>query len=369
MAKIVMRNLVKTYPGSAPAIHDFNLEIEEGELLVLVGPSGSGKSTLLRMISGLEEINGGELYIDDKLVNAVPAKDRDVAMVFQSFALYPHLTIRQNIEYPLKTVHMPATERNQRVDEVADLFGIREVLDRRPQALSGGQKQRAALCRAAVRRPSVFLLDEPLSNLDAALRYQLRRELIRLHQKLGTTFIYVTHDQVEAMTMGDRIVVMQDGFLQQVGTPQELYTRPCNQFVAGFLGTPSMSFLDGQLLEENGHFAVNLQGELVPCPPVRDESRLWDHVGKAVVLGIRSEDIGVGDEKKEDSDWVLLEGSVVLTECTGADKFVTVQCSGGQLVLQLPSEKAPALDQKLTVRINSRNIHLFVKETGAALLR
>ena len=240
------------------AVDDFNLEIQDKEFIVLVGPSGCGKSTTLRMVAGLEEITRGELYIDDTLVNDVAPKDRDIAMVFQNYALYPHMTVRANLEFPLKLRKVPKEEMDQRVNEAAEILGITEYLERKPKALSGGQRQRVAIGRAIVREPKVLLMDEPLSNLDAKLRNQMRAEIIKLRQRIDTTFIYVTHDQTEAMTLGDRIVIMKDGEIQQIGTPQEVFNAPVNTFVAGFIGMPQMNMFDGKLIKEDGKYAVQV---------------------------------------------------------------------------------------------------------------
>ncbi|MEG2653091.1 MAG: sn-glycerol-3-phosphate ABC transporter ATP-binding protein UgpC, partial [Ruthenibacterium sp.] len=257
MASISLKGIYKIYPGDVTAVSDFNLEIEDKEFIILVGPSGCGKSTTLRMIAGLEEISKGELYIGERLVNDVPPKDRDIAMVFQNYALYPHMTVYKNMAFGLELRKTPKDEIDKRVREAARVLDIEHLLDRKPKALSGGQRQRVALGRAMVRDPAVFLLDEPLSNLDAKLRTSMRTEIIKLHQKLGTTFVYVTHDQTEAMTMGDRIVVMKDGLIQQVDTPQNLYDYPCNMFVAGFIGSPQMNLLDATLVKDGAKYYVD----------------------------------------------------------------------------------------------------------------
>ena len=267
MASISLKGIYKIYPGDVTAVSDFNLEIEDKEFIILVGPSGCGKSTTLRMIAGLEEISKGELYIGDRLVNDVPPKDRDIAMVFQNYALYPHMTVYKNMAFGLELRKTPKDEIDKRVREAARVLDIEHLLDRKPKALSGGQRQRVALGRAMVRNPAVFLLDEPLSNLDAKLRTSMRTEIIKLHQKLGTTFIYVTHDQTEAMTMGDRIVVMKDGLIQQVDTPQNLYDYPCNMFVGGFIGSPQMNFLDATLVKEGSNYYVDLGGDKLLIAP------------------------------------------------------------------------------------------------------
>ena len=256
MASLSLRHIYKIYPGNVTAVKDVNIEIKDKEFIVLVGPSGCGKSTTLRMIAGLEEISKGELYIGDRLVNDIAPKDRDIAMVFQNYALYPHMTVYENMAFGLKLRKVPKDEIDRKVKEAAKILDLSHLLDRKPKAMSGGQRQRVAMGRAIVRNPQVFLLDEPLSNLDAKLRAQMRTEISKIHKKLGTTFIYVTHDQTEAMTLGDRIVVMKDGIIQQIDTPQNLYERPGNKFVAGFLGSPQMNFIDGVLKKKNNGYCV-----------------------------------------------------------------------------------------------------------------
>ena len=292
MARVELRSLKKVYPGGVVAVHDANLVIEDKEFVVLVGPSGCGKSTTLRMIAGLEEISEGEIYIGDTLVNDVPPKNRDIAMVFQNYALYPHMTVRKNMAFGLILRKYPKKEIEARVHGAAEILGITELLDRRPKALSGGQRQRVAVGRAIVRQPKVFLFDEPLSNLDAKLRVQMRAEISKLHNRLQSTMIYVTHDQVEAMTMGDRIVVMLDGFIQQVATPLGLYHKPVNRFVAGFIGSPPMNMVEGALSGENGELRFRDRSstiELVLPPDKRDV--LAAYAGKPVTIGIRPEDM------------------------------------------------------------------------------
>ncbi|MBE6778931.1 MAG: sn-glycerol-3-phosphate ABC transporter ATP-binding protein UgpC, partial [Ruminococcaceae bacterium] len=302
MASLSLKNICKKYPGGVLAVNDFNLEIKDKEFIIMVGPSGCGKSTTLRMIAGLEEITSGELYIGDRLVNDVAPKDRDIAMVFQNYALYPHMTVFDNMAFGLKLRKTPKDEIKRRVEEAARILDIEHLLDRKPKALSGGQRQRVALGRAIVREPKVFLLDEPLSNLDAKLRAQMRTELSKLHQKLGTTFIYVTHDQTEAMTMADRIVVMKDGVIQQVDSPQNLYDYPCNMFVAGFIGSPQMNFVESVVIEKDGKFFVEFGSEdtktrvgikyQIPLPAEKIAGKgLEEYVGKEVIMGIRPEDV------------------------------------------------------------------------------
>ena len=263
MSEVVLKNLKKVYDNKVTAVHDVNIEIKDKEFIVLVGPSGCGKSTTLRMVAGLEEISDGELYIDGKLMNDVAPKDRDIAMVFQSYALYPHMTVYENMAFALKLRKTPKAEIDKKVREVAAILDITQYLNRKPKALSGGQRQRVAIGRAMVRDPKVFLMDEPLSNLDAKLRNQMRAEIIKLRKRINTTFMYVTHDQTEAMTLGDRIVIMKDGFVNQIGTPQEVFNKPVNLFVAGFIGMPVMNFFDAELLLENGRYFVKLADEKV----------------------------------------------------------------------------------------------------------
>ena len=316
MAQVSIKHVEKVYPtaggrrhkakkGNANlkvteegvlAVEDFNLEIADGEFIVLVGPSGCGKSTMLRMVAGLEEITRGEIYIDGKLVNDVMPRDRDIAMVFQNYALYPHKTVRGNMEYPLKLRKVPKDEMNRRVEEAAQILGITALLDRKPKALSGGQRQRVAIGRAIVREPKVLLMDEPLSNLDAKLRNQMRSEIIKLRQRIDTTFIYVTHDQTEAMTLGDRIVVMKDGMVQQIGTPQEVYDSPANVFVAGFIGVPQMNFYDARLVRDGETYRVELDGIAVPVSPekcARLAARGVDT--QDITLGVRPENIELAE--------------------------------------------------------------------------
>ena len=295
MSNVKLININKIYDGNVHAVHDFNLDIKDKEFIVFVGPSGCGKSTTLRMIAGLEEISDGELYIDDRLVNNVAPKDRDIAMVFQSYALYPQMTVEGNMSYSLKLHKVPKEEIKSRVNEAARILGLTELLNRKPKALSGGQRQRVALGRAIVRKPKVFLMDEPLSNLDAKLRVQMRSEISRIHNDVGATTIYVTHDQVEAMTMADRIVVMKDGFIQQIGTPTEIYEDPNNLFVGGFIGTPPMNFLKGLVSEDVTSIKIN---DNVTIPLTKQQSFiLRDYANKEVIYGIRPEHLMMTKEK------------------------------------------------------------------------
>ncbi|MEU9830644.1 sn-glycerol-3-phosphate ABC transporter ATP-binding protein UgpC [Streptosporangium sp. NPDC048047] len=292
MASIVLRNVDKIYAGGVKAVNSLNLEIKDGEFMVLVGPSGCGKSTALRMIAGLEDISGGEIIIGDRVVNHLPPKDRDIAMVFQNYALYPHMTVEENLAFGLKLRKMPKAEISKRVNEAAKMLGLEQYLKRKPAALSGGQRQRVAMGRAIVREPQAFLMDEPLSNLDAKLRVSMRASLNTLHERLGVTTVYVTHDQVEAMTLGDRVCVLRDGLLQQVDTPQNLFDNPVNLFVAGFMGSPSMNFVNAELVRGDGGASVAFAGFNLPVPQetFTEKPGLDQYIGKQLILGIRPSD-------------------------------------------------------------------------------
>ena len=292
MASLSLKHITKVYPNGFEAVKDFNLEINDQEFIIFVGPSGCGKSTTLRMIAGLEDISGGELYIGDKLMNDVEPKDRDIAMVFQNYALYPHMSVYDNMAFGLKLRKVPKDQIDKMVKEAARILDLTSLLDRKPKALSGGQRQRVAMGRAIVRNPKVFLMDEPLSNLDAKLRVQMRIEIAKLHQRLGTTIIYVTHDQTEAMTLGDRIVVMKDGIVQQVDSPQNLYDKPCNLFVAGFMGSPQMNFLDATVVVDGDVANLEIAGHAIPLPPAKSKKLIeGGYDGKIVTFGIRPEDV------------------------------------------------------------------------------
>ena len=404
MASISCQHIYKIYPGAtAPAVTDFNLEIQDKEFIIFVGPSGCGKSTTLRMIAGLEEISKGEMYIGGRLINDVPPKDRDIAMVFQSYALYPHMTVYKNIAfglelrktpkdrdiamvfqsyalYPHMTVYKniafglelrktPKDEIDKRVHEAAKILEIEHLLDRKPKALSGGQRQRVALGRAMVRNPAVFLLDEPLSNLDAKLRTSMRTEIIKLHKKLATTFIYVTHDQTEAMTMGDRIVVMKDGIIQQVDTPQNLYDMPCNMFVAGFIGSPQMNFLDGTVTKNGDQYAIDLGGDTIPLPKEKTaDGKLDSYVGKKVKMGIRPEDIDDEPEFMAKHPDCHLETQVDVSEMMGAEIYLYLEYKGNKMTARVaPTSKARNGD---TVRVafDPHKVHVFDVETEQTIL-
>jgi multiple sugar transport system ATP-binding protein len=363
VAGIKLKNIWKRFTDDIVAVNDFSLEIPNGEFVVLVGPSGCGKSTTLRMIAGLEEISDGELYIGDKLVNNLPPKDRDIAMVFQNYALYPHMTVFRNMAFGLELRRTPQSEIRERVMEAACVLGIEQLLDRKPKALSGGQRQRVALGRAMVRNPSVFLLDEPLSNLDAKLRASMRTELIKLHRKLGTTFVYVTHDQTEAMTMGDRIVVMKDGVIQQVDTPQNLYNSPCNTFVAGFIGNPQMNFLDGTLLVDDGNCYVAIGNDRFyldrKITPALNEYR-----GRKVSMGVRPEDIN------DDADFVsarpnsTFKAIVEVSELMGNEVYLYLNYMGIMLTSRVASHKYSLMGLEMTFAFDTRHAHIFDSVTG-----
>ena len=314
------------------AVQDFNLEVSDKEFIVLVGPSGCGKSTTLRMIAGLEEISAGELYIDGKLMNDVAPKDRDIAMVFQNYALYPHMTVRENMAFPLKLRKVPKDEINQKVEQAAQILDITQYLDRKLKALSGGQRQRVAIGRAIVREPKVLLMDEPLSNLDAKLRNQMRAEIIKLRHRIDTTFIYVTHDQTEAMTLGDRIVIMKDGFIQQIGTPQEVFDHPANLFVAGFIGTPQMNFFDAELVKQDGRYAVVLDGMTVVLSDEKQE-RLAAHgvAAQHVTLGVRPQHISL------QGDSTMVKARMDVFEMMGSEIHLHATMNGRDMVIIVPT--------------------------------
>jgi len=364
MASLSLKHIYKKYPGGVTAVSDFCLDIKDKEFLILVGPSGCGKTTTLRMIAGLEEITEGELFIGDKLVNDVAPKDRDIAMVFQNYALYPHMTVFDNMAFGLKLRKTPKEEIKRRVEEAARILDITHLLDRRPKALSGGQKQRVALGRAIVRNPKVFLLDEPLSNLDAKLRATMRTELTKIHQRVGTTFVYVTHDQVEAMTMATRIVVMKDGLIQQVDTPQNLYDLPVNLFVAGFIGTPQMNFVNCTLEKKGedvyavfGTASVKLPAEKANDPNVKD------YIGKDVVMGIRPE--AIHDEPMYLSSMPdsVIETDVEVTELMGAEIYLYLVCEEQNLIARVSSRSTARAGDVIKVAIDMSRVHLFDKDT------
>jgi len=364
VAGIYLKKIHKIYPGGIPAVYDFNLDVEDREFLVIVGPSGCGKSTLLRMIAGLEEISSGELFIGGVLVNNIAPKDRDIAMVFQNYALYPHMTVYKNIAFGLKLRKMSKAEINKKVLEAAKLLGIEDILGRKPKALSGGQCQRVALGRAMVRQSTVFLLDEPLSNLDAKLRATMRSEISKLHRRLQTTFVYVTHDQTEAMTMADRIVVMRDGMIQQVDTPQRLYRQPRNQFIAAFIGTPQMNFLPVTICKTDERYMVLLGKVPITIPPQKVGNAILEaYVGKECVLGIRPEHIHFGEGYMESIDSVLLDAEVELVAMMGAEIYLYLSADGHKFMACVPSHNHVESGEKIRVSIDTLKLHLFDQET------
>ena len=372
MASLSLKHIYKVYSGGVTAVSDFCLEIADKEFIVLVGPSGCGKSTTLRMVAGLEEISEGELYIGDKLVNDVAPKDRDIAMVFQNYALYPHMTVFDNMAFGLKLRKVPKDQIKARVEEAAKILGIDYLLNRKPKALSGGQRQRVALGRAIVREPKVFLMDEPLSNLDAKLRVQMRTEITKLHQRLQTTFIYVTHDQTEAMTMGSRIVIMKDGFIQQVDTPQNNYDYPANKFVAGFIGSPQMNFFDVTLKAENGSvYAIFGNNKiLVPKEKIakfKDES----YIGKEVCMGIRPENIDDDPEFVAAHPDETITVDVEVTELMGSETYLYMKTSGKDenIIARVdPRTATRAGDKGVKVALDTARLHFFDKETEETIL-
>lgn len=369
MASVTLKHVYKVYNGGVTAVTDFNLEVKDKEFIILVGPSGCGKSTTLRMIAGLEEITKGELYIGDTLSNDIVPKDRDIAMVFQNYALYPHMTVYDNMAFGLKLHKIPKDEIKRRVEEAARILDISHLLDRKPKALSGGQRQRVALGRAIVRNPKVFLLDEPLSNLDAKLRAQMRTEISKLHKRLGTTFIYVTHDQTEAMTMGDRIVVMKDGFIQQVDTPQNLYDYPVNQFVAGFMGSPQMNFIDGEVVQTASDYIFRFAQYEIKIPAEKNKDDvLKDYVGKKVVLGIRPENVHDEPEVIEKATNGIVEADVEVTELMGSETYLYLSCEGNEITARVHPTTTAKTGDRIKVAFDITRMHLFDKETEKAIL-
>lgn len=368
MASISLKNMYKVYPGDVTAVHDFNLEIEDKEFIILVGPSGCGKSTTLRMIAGLEEISKGELYIGDRLVNDVAPKDRDIAMVFQNYALYPHMTVFKNMAFGLQLRKTPKEEIKQKVEEAARILDIEHLLNRKPKALSGGQRQRVALGRAMVRNPAVFLLDEPLSNLDAKLRTAMRSEITKLHKRLGTTFVYVTHDQTEAMTMADRIVVMKDGFIQQVDTPQNLYDKPRNIFVAGFIGSPQMNFLDVTVQKKGDGYVGMFGNSEITIPAGKVSPKTLDsYVGKTIVLGIRPENLHDEEAYSNIATASTIEAKVDLAELMGSEIYLYMTSGSSKLVAKVPPRSSAKDGDTIKIAIDCTKIHLFDKETEQAI--
>ncbi len=362
MATVSLVNVNKIYPGNIQAVHNVSLSIERREFIVLVGPSGCGKTTILRMVAGLEDISGGKIYIGDKLVNDIPPKDRDIAMVFQNYALYPHMTVFENMAFALRLRKYPKTEIEARVNDTAEILGIKNLLDRKPKELSGGQRQRVALGRAIVRKPLVFLFDEPLSNLDAKLRVQMRTEIKKLHQRLQATIIYVTHDQTEALTMGDRIVVVKDGVIQQVADPITLYDRPVNKFVASFIGSPPMNFLEGTIVRsdsklyfQNGPFKVRVNNSML--------SKLEAFQNKEVIFGIRCEDIYDKLFASEASPDNTVRATCEVVEPMGAEAYLYLRCGSNSFIARVSGHVRPSVNQDLDLVLDMGKAHFFDKNT------
>lgn len=365
MASVTFRNVVKRF-GDVEVIRNMNLEIKDKEFVVFVGPSGCGKSTGLRMLAGLEEITEGEILIGDRVVNDVPPKDRDIAMVFQSYALYPHMSVYDNMAFGLKLRKTPKDEIDRRVKEAAQILGLENLLDRKPKALSGGQRQRVAVGRAIVREPAVFLMDEPLSNLDAKLRVTARAEISKLHKRLETTFIYVTHDQVEAMTMGDRIAVLHSGILQQVDSPRNLYNSPNNIFVAGFIGSPSMNFFDGTLVGEEGKVFVDTGDFRVEVPGDR-KAAYQGYVGKEVVLGVRPEHIHAPMYAPPAIIPAKIEATIEIIELLGHELNVIFNSGKNTFIATVDTRMEATIGNKIPLVFDMNNMHLFDKQTEKAI--
>ena len=367
MAKVVLENVYKVYPGDVTAVHDANLEIEDQEFVVLVGPSGCGKSTTLRMVAGLEDISKGAIYIDGKKVNDIPPKDRDIAMVFQNYALYPHMSVYNNMAFGLKLRKYPKAEIHKRVMEAAEILGITEYLERKPKALSGGQRQRVAVGRAIVRKPKAFLFDEPLSNLDAKMRVQMRAEISKLHVRLKSTMIYVTHDQIEAMTMGDRIVVMKDGWIQQVDAPLDLYNRPANQFVAGFIGSPPMNFFPGTIRRrgnavafDEGKFSMPLAG--------RAAEKMAAFDGQPVTMGLRPENVHERAERPDADPAHVVKATVEVVEMMGSEVYLHASTGQNAFTARVRPSCRKQIGDPVEMVLDVDKVHFFGGPEGKALL-
>ena len=368
MAKLSLKGVKKVYPGNVTAVRDFNMEIQDKEFIVLVGPSGCGKTTTLRMIAGLEEITEGELYIGDRLVNDVAPKDRDIAMVFQNYALYPHMTVYENMAFGLKLKKVAKAEIDERVKKAAKILEIEHLLERRPKALSGGQRQRVALGRAMVREPKVFLMDEPLSNLDAKLRVQMRTEISKLHKSLQTTFIYVTHDQTEAMTMGTRIVIMKDGDIQQIDSPQNAYDYPNNLFVAGFIGSPQMNIFKGMVVEEGGKMALRLEdGSLINVSTEKEKLIKEGYKGKELYIGIRPEHLHESEIDPLTEAFSVVGGKVEVAELMGSETYLYVTICGKQVVARVSAHSKKRAGDSVVLHMPWDKVHLFDVDTEKAI--
>ena len=359
MAEVILKNVCKIYEGGVKAVNSVSIDIHDKEFMVLVGPSGCGKSTTLRMIAGLEEISDGEIRIGERVVNDVPPKDRDIAMVFQNYALYPHMTVYENLAFGLKLRKFSKEEIEKRVKEAADILGIGDYLQRKPKALSGGQRQRVAVGRAIVRKPAVFLFDEPLSNLDAKMRVQMRAEINKLHTRLGTTMIYVTHDQIEAMTMGDRICVMKDGVIQQIDTPLNIYDKPANTFVAGFIGTPPMNIFKGTLASENGNLVFKAGSSISIALPAEWKASVESYVGKDILFGIRPEDIG-SERAESDANAPSISAKVEVREPMGAETYLHLDTGvDTPCVARVEAHIGAKVGETITLKLAMAGAHVF----------
>lgn len=367
MASVRLSNVTKIFPPDVRAVDNITLDVPDKEFLVLVGPSGCGKSTTLRAIAGLEEVTKGEIYIDDKLVNDIPPKNRDIAMVFQNYALYPHMTVYKNMAFGLKLRRLPKSEIDARVKEAADILGIRHLLDRKPKALSGGERQRVAVGRAIVRKPKVFLFDEPLSNLDAKLRVQMRTELSKLHQRLKTTMIYVTHDQVEAMTMGDRIVILKDGVVQQIDNPINLYDHPATAFVAGFIGSPPMNFFDGTIQADNGSLCFN-EGKFKVRVSDQHKDKIAPYLDKKILFGIRPEDISPKGAAEGPTQGRELTSVIEVVEPMGSEVYLYLNTGITSYIARVKSHPKSGIRQNIDMVLKIEKAHFFDPETQQAIV-
>ncbi|HAI91056.1 MAG TPA: sugar ABC transporter ATP-binding protein [Butyrivibrio sp.] len=369
MASLSLKNVCKVYPNGFVAVKDFNLDVADKEFIIFVGPSGCGKSTTLRMIAGLEEISSGELWIGDKLVNDVEPKDRDIAMVFQNYALYPHMTVYDNMSFGLKLRKVPKPEIDKLVHEAAKILGIEQLLDRKPKALSGGQRQRVAMGRAIVRNPKVFLMDEPLSNLDAKLRVQMRIEIQKIHQRLETTIIYVTHDQTEAMTLGTRIVVLKDGIIQQVDTPQNLYDKPCNVFVAGFMGSPQMNLINAKVVQSGEDVVLMFGGNTVKLPEGKAQKLVEaGYVDTTVIMGIRPEDLNDSEVIINANPDCVIEATIRVYELLGAEVYLYFDIDEVNCTARVNPRTTARPGDTIKLGIDMTKLHIFDKDTEQVIL-
>lgn len=369
MASLSLKNVCKVYPNGFVAVKDFNLDVADKEFIIFVGPSGCGKSTTLRMIAGLEEISSGELWIGDKLVNDVEPKDRDIAMVFQNYALYPHMTVYDNMSFGLKLRKVPKPEIDRLVHEAAKILGIEQLLDRKPKALSGGQRQRVAMGRAIVRNPKVFLMDEPLSNLDAKLRVQMRIEIQKIHQRLETTIIYVTHDQTEAMTLGTRIVVLKDGIIQQVDTPQNLYDKPCNVFVAGFMGSPQMNLINAKVVQSGEDVVLMFGGNTIKLPEGKAQKLIEaGYVDTTVIMGIRPEDLNDSEVIINANPDCVIEATIRVYELLGAEVFLYFDIDEVNCTARVNPRTTARPGDTIKLGIDMTKLHIFDKDTEQVIL-